>query len=215
MGKYEQAKSHYRQALAIKIEYGDRHSQATTYNNSRCKLSVDERGRFSSRKDYANLSPYYRKLRLAMTKIEIIIKDEQGEELTRLQSIDLELGSQSLDEIETAVEKLKQKIIPEISSELLSQAQREFTNKFLFFNLWHGKTNEVLTYLKTQITARNQQKLDELITYITKHESEIINYELRRQIGKNIGSGRMEKGVDLVIGNRQKHKGMSWSARLM
>ncbi|MDJ0903013.1 MAG: hypothetical protein QNJ55_29855 [Xenococcus sp. MO_188.B8] len=150
-----------------------------------------------------------------MTKIEIIIKDEQGEELTRLQSIDLELGSQSLDEIETAVEKLKQKIIPEISSELLSQAQREFTNKFLFFNLWHGKTNEVLTYLKTQITARNQQKLDELITYITKHESEIINYELRRQIGKNIGSGRMEKGVDLVIGNRQKHKGMSWSARLM
>ena len=64
-----------------------------------------------------------------MAKIEIIIKDEQGEELTRLQSIDLELGSQSLDEIETAVEKLKQKILPEISSELMSQAQREFTKE--------------------------------------------------------------------------------------
>ncbi len=38
-----------------------------------------------------------------MAKIEIIIKSEQGEELTRLQSMDLELGSQSLDEIETAV----------------------------------------------------------------------------------------------------------------
>ena len=62
-------------------------------------------------------------------KIEIIIKDEFGEELTRLQSRDLELGSQSLDEIETAVEKLKQKILPEISSELLSQAQREFTKE--------------------------------------------------------------------------------------
>ncbi len=47
-----------------------------------------------------------------MAKIEIIIKSEQGKELTRLQSIDLELGSQSLDEIETAVEKLKQKISP-------------------------------------------------------------------------------------------------------
>ena len=35
-----------------------------------------------------------------MAKIEIIIKDEQGKELTRLQSIDLELGSQSLDEIQ-------------------------------------------------------------------------------------------------------------------
>ena len=64
-----------------------------------------------------------------MAKIEIIIKDSRGEELTRLQSIDLELGSQSLNEIETALEKLKQKMLPEISSELLSQAQREFTKK--------------------------------------------------------------------------------------
>ncbi len=64
-----------------------------------------------------------------MAKIEIIIKSEQGEELTRLQSMDLELGSQSLDEIEKAVEKLKQKMLPEISSELLSQAQREFSQE--------------------------------------------------------------------------------------
>jgi len=64
-----------------------------------------------------------------MAKIEIIIKDEAGEELTRLQSMDLELGTQSLDEIETAVEKLKQKMLPEISSELMSQAQREFTKE--------------------------------------------------------------------------------------
>ena len=64
-----------------------------------------------------------------MAKIEIIIKDSRGKELTRLQSIDLELGSQSLDEIETAVEKLKKKMLPEISSELLSKAQREFTKE--------------------------------------------------------------------------------------
>ncbi len=64
-----------------------------------------------------------------MAKIEIIIKSEQGKELTRLQSRDLELGSQSLDEIETAVEKLKQKMLPEISSELLRKAQREFNQE--------------------------------------------------------------------------------------
>ncbi len=64
-----------------------------------------------------------------MAKIEIIIKSDQGEELTRLQSMDLELGSQSLDEIEKAVKKLKQKMLPEISSELLSQAQREFSQE--------------------------------------------------------------------------------------
>ncbi len=62
-------------------------------------------------------------------KIEIIIKDKQGKELTRLQSIDLELGSQSLDEIEIAVEKLKQKMLPKISSELLVKAQREFNQE--------------------------------------------------------------------------------------
>ena len=43
--------------------------------------------------------------------------------------MDLELGSQSLAEIETAVEKLKQKMLPEISSELLKKAQREFTEE--------------------------------------------------------------------------------------
>jgi len=30
---------------------------------------------------------------------------------------------------------------------------------------------------------------------------------------KSIGSGRMEKGVDQVIGYRQKKKGMSWSQK--
>ena len=92
-----------------------------------------------------------------------------------------------------------------------NKSEKTEHSKFLFFNLWRGNTSDVLTYIKTKIKARNQQRLDELITYITKHESEIINYEFRRQVGKTIGSGRMEKRVDLVIGNRQKHKGMSWS----
>ena len=68
--------------------------------------------------------------------------------------------------------------------------------------------------IKYKLKARNQEKLSELITYITKHEGEIINYELLRQTAKTIGSGRMEKGVEQVIGHRQKNKGMSWSALL-
>ena len=92
-----------------------------------------------------------------------------------------------------------------------NKAEKTEHSKFLFCHLWRGQTKDVLTYLKTQIIARNQKKLDELITYITKHESEIINYELRRQAGKTIGSGRRSKVVDTVIGHRQKHKGMSWS----
>lgn len=62
-----------------------------------------------------------------MAKIEITIKDEQGKAISQLESLDLELGTKTIYEIETALEKLKQKMLPEILSELLSQAQKEFT----------------------------------------------------------------------------------------
>ncbi|GBC61718.1 hypothetical protein DENIS_2680 [Desulfonema ishimotonii] len=47
------------------------------------------------------------------------------------------------------------------------------------------------------------------VSYIEKHKSEIINYELRKPVGKTIGSGRVEKACDQVVGFRQKKKGMS------
>ena len=62
-----------------------------------------------------------------MVRIRVLIEDEEGNQLTQLESMYLQLGNQRLAEIETAVEKLKQKMLPEISSELLSKAQREFT----------------------------------------------------------------------------------------
>ena len=55
--------------------------------------------------------------------------------------------------------------------------------------------------------------MNELLTYLEKHESEIIDYRRRQQSGKKIGSGRVEKGVDVVVGHRQKKKGMSWSEK--
>jgi hypothetical protein len=82
--------------------------------------------------------------------------------------------------------------------------------KFLFYNLWRGETQKSLDYLNSQVKARNPKKLEELIGYLEKHRDEIINYQRRQQAGKSIGSGRMEKGVDLVVGHRQKKKGMSW-----
>ncbi len=50
----------------------------------------------------------------------------------------------------------------------------------------------------------------ELICYLEKHQSEIINYNRRSRAGQTIGSGRQELGVDLTVGQRQKNKGMSW-----
>jgi len=59
------------------------------------------------------------------------------------------------------------------------------------------------------VRVRNPEKWSELIGYLEKHQSEIINYNRRRLVGKTIGSGRMEK-VDLTVGRRQKKKAMSW-----
>jgi hypothetical protein len=82
--------------------------------------------------------------------------------------------------------------------------------KMLLSDLWQGQVEQALTYLKAQVTVRNADKFQELCGYLEKHQAEIINYEQRRSIGKPIGSGRMEKAVDQVIGKRQKRKGMSW-----
>ncbi len=62
-----------------------------------------------------------------MTSVEIIIKDDQGNEITKLQKLNLELGGKSLAAIEVFVEKLKRKMLPEITKELLGKGQEEFT----------------------------------------------------------------------------------------
>lgn len=91
-----------------------------------------------------------------------------------------------------------------------NKSEKETHCGILLKCLWAGHVDDALKYLKS-VTPRNQKKHDELITYLTKHKTEIINYQTRKDAGKTIGSGRMEKGVDIVIGQRQKHKGMSWS----
>jgi len=83
--------------------------------------------------------------------------------------------------------------------------------KFLLSQLWQGNTAMALEYLKQQVNAKNLDKWHELISYLEKHQLEIINYDRRSRAGKTIGSGRVERGVDLTVGRRQKNKGMSWS----
>ena len=88
----------------------------------------------------------------------------------------------------------------------LNKEEKSNHVKFLLSQLWHGQTDIALNYLKHQVVPRNNKVLLELIGYLEKHHSEIINYEGWRKVGKSIGSGRMEKGVDLVVGHRQKKR---------
>jgi hypothetical protein len=100
--------------------------------------------------------------------------------------------------------------------ELMSMVARNKQEKaahvaHLLDHLWHGRTDTALTYLRREVQAKNPQQLAALVTYLEKHRAEIIDYGRRQRASKPIGGGRMEKGVDQVIGARQKHKGMSWS----
>lgn len=91
-----------------------------------------------------------------------------------------------------------------------NKAEKSMHLRELFRQLWQGRVEEALAYLHTQVQPRNGEKLAELVGYLEKHRTEIIDYERRKQVGKTIGSGRVEKGVDQVIGHRQKKKGTSW-----
>ena len=99
---------------------------------------------------------------------------------------------------------------------LMSMIAPNKTVKELYINdlktlLWYGKTTQALDYLAQIPTVKNQEKFDELIVYLTKHQTEIIDYDKRKKAGKTIGSGRCEKANDGIVAHRQKKKGMAWS----
>lgn len=106
---------------------------------------------------------------------------------------------------------LEKKLWELMSAAARTKAEKELHVSALLKLLWRGRTKEALAYLHTQVQTRSEKWLAVLCTYLEKHETEIIDYERRQKAGKPIGSGRMEKGVDQVIGARQKSKGMSWS----
>lgn len=91
----------------------------------------------------------------------------------------------------------------------VNQAEKASHLKFLIPQLWLGLVDNALEYLRTQVIVRNPAKWSELVGALEKHSSEIINYNRRRLAGKTIGIGRMEKGVDLTVGRRQKKKALS------
>jgi hypothetical protein len=59
-------------------------------------------------------------------RVELVIRDEEGKILSQLDSKSMELGAQSLHEIEGAVEDWRQKVLPDMEAELLHSAQVQF-----------------------------------------------------------------------------------------
>ena len=105
---------------------------------------------------------------------------------------------------------LAKKVYQLLSMVAHSSEERKSLEERVLSSLWHGHLCEVLSFLGG-VSPRKEEALSELLGYLKKHASEIIDYERRAKAGKPIGSGRMEKAVDQAVGMRQKRKGMSWS----
>jgi len=80
--------------------------------------------------------------------------------------------------------------------------------------LWLGKVDRALKILSDlkEDTIKNTKERDNLITYLHRNQACIPCYALRKKLGLRISSNPVEKANDLVVSNRQKHNGMSWSA---
>ena len=58
---------------------------------------------------------------------------------------------------------------------------------------------------------RNREVMEKLVGYLQRNSIYIPCYPLRKKLGLRNGSGIGEKMNDLIVSNRQKHNGMSWS----
>jgi hypothetical protein len=79
--------------------------------------------------------------------------------------------------------------------------------------LWDGRVSSALAYLAELPSEqiKNEVELAKLIGYLERQHPHIPCYSVRKQLGLRNSSNRGEKENDLVVAQRQKHNGMSWS----
>jgi hypothetical protein len=79
--------------------------------------------------------------------------------------------------------------------------------------LWLGKVDRAVELLSNvkQDVIKNKKELENLINYFERNRSYIPCYALRQKLHLRVSSNLVEKANDLVVSNRQKHHGMSWS----
>jgi hypothetical protein len=79
--------------------------------------------------------------------------------------------------------------------------------------LWHGLVDQAIACLKnlSEAEIKNEDERMHLVQYLAKNRPMIPVYAVRRELGLRNSSNRGEKANDLLVAERQKHNGMSWS----
>lgn len=79
--------------------------------------------------------------------------------------------------------------------------------------LWHGCVDRAIALLQAvePDKVKNQEALDTLIGYLQRNRPYLPCYAVRKRLGLRNSSNQGEKANDLIVSDRQKHNGMSWS----
>lgn len=103
--------------------------------------------------------------------------------------------------------KCKEYISMAISGRL--DAKKKIIKEFLRI-LFTGNVKGAKEYIIKQ-KIKNLDKLNEMLSYLDRKAPYIPCYAIRSLLGLRISSNRVEKANDLLVAQRQKHNGMSWS----
>lgn len=90
--------------------------------------------------------------------------------------------------------------------------KREIVKQLRQF-LWYGLIDHAIDYIRSFEDKRFKLLSDReyLIGYLERNREHIPCYAMRKELGLKNGSQMGEKSNDILIANRQKHNGMSWS----
>ena len=108
---------------------------------------------------------------------------------------------------------LEKKLKEQLSMALRgSKIRNEFLDELRPY-LWYGNVNGAIKLLSAidPKKVKNFDIISYLIEYLERIKSTIPCYALRKQLGLRNSSNLGEKANDMIVSNRQKHNGMSWS----
>jgi len=109
---------------------------------------------------------------------------------------------------------LDKKCQERLSMAMKGKEKRNTVLQELLAWLWIGKVDQAMSYLRSlnPDDIKDAEHIEKLIGYLSRNLSFIPCYALRQKLGLRVSSNPVEKANDLLVSNRQKHQGMSWSA---
>ncbi len=108
---------------------------------------------------------------------------------------------------------LQKKCEQQLSLALAGRAIRNQVLETLLKLLWYGLVERAIQYLQTLPAdqIKHAAAFQVMIGYLERHKRCIPAYAVRQALGLRNSSNLGEKQNDLIVSERQKHNGMSWS----